>query len=135
MPEPPFQNDMRSQGLPPRPTIHATMYATETPDGFIALLTVTRPEDLPAALAQGKPVLIDISKIQWGLRWLKTVQGWSGTLGWFIVKVIVTWLIIQWLNAQVPNTGLPFPDWAKFNLETHGDKVIINPNIPSPHEE
>jgi hypothetical protein len=126
MPEPPFQNDM-----PPRPTAHPAS-AVFTGAGLLtALLTVTRPEDIPAALAQGKPVLIDILAVQWGLRSLATVQKWSGKLGWWIVKVIATWLIIQWLNAQVPNTGLPFPDWAKFHLELHGDKVIVSPHIPS----
>jgi hypothetical protein len=102
---------------------------------LLSVSVVTRPEEIPAALAQGKPVLIDIPTIQWGLSGLKTVQGWSGTLVWWIVRVIATWLIIQWLNAQVPNTGLPFPDWAKLHLETHGGKVIVNPYIPSPHEE
>jgi hypothetical protein len=135
MPEPPFQNDMRSQDLPPRPTAHSASAVFAGSGSLIGLLTVTRPEEIPTALAQRQPVLIDIPAVQWGLRRLKTVQGWGGTLGWFIVKVIVTWLIIQWLNAQVPNTGLPFPDWAKLHLETHGDKVIVNPYIPSPHEE
>jgi hypothetical protein len=130
MPEPPFQNDMRVQDLPPRTSNADVGFVQGSP-----WVLVTSPQQIPAALAQGRPVLIDISAVQWGLRRLKTVQGWSGTLGWFIVKVIVTWLIIQWLNAQVPNTGLPFPDWAKLHLETHGDKVIVNPYIPSPHEE
>jgi hypothetical protein len=76
-------------------------------------VVVTRPEDIPAALAQGKPVLIDIPAVQWGLRSLATVQKWSGKLGWWIVKVIATWLIIQWLNAQVPNTGPSLPRLGK----------------------
>jgi len=126
--------DQNKQQLPDQ---IITPHLLKDPDTFFtaAIVTVTRPEEIPAALAQRQPVLIDIPAVQWGLRRLKTVQGWSGTLGWFIVKVIVTWLIIQWLNAQVPNTGLPFPDWAKLHLETHGDKVIVNPYIPSPHEE
>ena len=115
---------------PPPDRITFSMAVTETADTFSAFLTVTNPQQIQAALAQGKPVLINIPAVQWGLRSLATVQHWSGKLGWWIVKVIATWLIIQWLNAQLPNTGLPFPDWAKFHLELHGDKVIV-----SPHEE
>jgi len=120
---------------PPNQIIAPALHKDHDEFFAVGIVTVTRPEQIQAALAQGKAVLIDIPAVQWGLRRLKTVQGWGGKLGGFIIKAIVTWLIIQWLNAQVPKTGLPFPDWAKLPLGTHGDKVILNPYIPSPHEE
>ena len=52
MPEPPFKNNP--------PAIYATMQATETPDSFTAIFTVTRPEQLPTALRQHeKSVVIE----------------------------------------------------------------------------
>jgi hypothetical protein len=58
---------------PPPDRITVSMAATETPDTFTAFLTVTRLEEIPAGLAQGKPV-IDIPEFQWRLSWLATVQ-------------------------------------------------------------
>ena len=92
MPEPPFQNDMRSQGVPPRPVIHSTMHARETPDSLVVLLTVTRPEEIPAALAQGKPVLIDIAAVQWRLSWLAAIAKWGGM--WLVGFLMHWWLAI-----------------------------------------
>jgi hypothetical protein len=127
MPEPPFQNDMRSQGLPPRTNIHATMHLTESPDSFSAILMVTRVEEIPAALAQGKPVLIDIPAFQWRLSLLAAIRKWGGKLGWWIFKLLATWLLTQWLNAQLPNNDYA-PDWAKFNfLRQPDNKVILSP--------
>jgi hypothetical protein len=58
MPEPPFQNDMRTQGLPPRRPHFAS--AGLSGSGSLALLTVTRPEELPDALRQHeKSVVIE----------------------------------------------------------------------------
>jgi hypothetical protein len=130
MPEPPFQNDMRSQGLPPRTNIHATMHLTESPDSFSAILTVTRPEEIPAALAQGKPVLIDIPAFQWRLSLLTTIRKWGGRLALWIVNFLATFLLTQWLKAQLPNSDY-VPDWAKFNFERRPDNKVIL----SPHEE
>ena len=134
MPEPPFQNDMRSQGVPPRPVIHATMHARETPDSLVVLLTVIRPEEIPAALAQGKPVLIDIAAVQWRLSWLAAIAKWGGM---WLVGFLMHWWLGHWLDAQLPSKDYLVPDWTKFHLERRqsDNKVILNPYIPSPHEE
>jgi hypothetical protein len=128
MPEPPFQTDMRTQGLPPRHHSAAAQFAgTSTFSASAAILTVTRPEEISAALAQGKPVLIDIPAFQWRLSLLATVQKWGGKFGKWLFNFLATFLLTQWLLAQ----GLSVPDWAKFNFVRQPDhKVIL-----SPHEE
>jgi hypothetical protein len=129
MPEPPFQTDMRSQNLPPQ-TLRAGTGSINV-QGSPTVLLVTRPEEIPAALAQGKPVLIDIPAFQWRASLLATVQG-AGKLGWWIFKLLATLLLTQWLNAQFPNTkDYLIPDWAKFNFQRQPDNKIIL----SPHEE
>jgi len=116
---------------PPPDRITFSIAVTETPDTFAAFLTVTRPEEIPAALAQGiterKPVLIDIPAFQWRASLLATVQKWSGEFGWWLVKALATLLLGQWLLAQ----GLSVPDWAKFNFVRQPDNKVIL----SPHEE
>src|SRR5438034_4834727 len=102
MPEPPFQNDMRTQGLPPRPPMAHPAGAVFAGSGSLALLTVTRPEEIPSALAQGRPVLIDIPAFQSRASLLATVQA-GGKLGWWIFKWLAALLLTQWLNAQFPN--------------------------------
>src|SRR5262249_22657007 len=119
MPEPPFQSDPRSQALPPRPPYTPTSFVQGSP----AVLLVTRPEELPAALAQGKPVLIDIPAVQWRLSLLATVQKWGGKLAWWIVNLLATFLLTQWLRAQLPNSDY-VPDWAKFNFQRQPDNKI-----------
>jgi hypothetical protein len=116
--------------------IHATMHVTESPDSFSAIFTVTRIEEIPAALAQGKPVLIDIPAVQWRLSLLARIQKWGGKLAWWIVNLLATFLLTQWLKAQLPNSDV-VPDWTKFNFERRqpDNKIILNPYIPSPHEE
>jgi hypothetical protein len=129
MPEPPFQNDPRSQGLPPRQQFAAANLAgTSSFIASAAILTVTRPEEIPAALAQGKPVLIDIPAVQWRLSLLATVRKWGGKLAWWIFNLLATWLLTQWLYAQLPTKDYLGPDWAKFNFERQPDnKVILRP--------
>ena len=139
MPEPPFQNDMRNQALPPR--------AQPATAGFVGsgsltalLLTVTRPEEIPAALAQGKPVLIDIPAVQWRLSWLAklaAILGWTGNFGLWLVGVLAHLWLGMWLDAQLPTKDYLVPEWTKFHLERwqSDHKVILNPYIPSPHEE
>ena len=135
MPEPPFQNDMRSQGLPPRTTHNLVPEAGSLSlQGSPAVLLVTSPQQIPAALAQGlsqrQPVLIDIPAFQWRASWLATIRKWGGQLGWWLVNLLATFLLTQWLKAQLPNSGY-VPDWAKFNfLRQPDNKVIL-----SPHEE
>src|SRR5215831_16631990 len=126
MPQPPFQNDMRVQNLPPR-TSNADV-------GFVHgspwVLLVTRPQQIPAALAQGKPVLIDIPAVQWRLSLLATIRKWGGWLALWMINFLATFLLTQWLKAQLPNSDY-VPDWAKFNfLRQPDNKVIL-----SPHEE
>jgi hypothetical protein len=59
---------------------------------------------------------------------LAPVQKWGGRLGWWIFRVLATWLLTQWLNAQLPNKDFLIPDWAKFNFERQPDnKVILRP--------
>lgn len=121
MPEPPFQNDPRSQDLPPRLNAGTGSFSVL---GSPAVLLVTRPEEIPAALAQGKPVLIDIPAFQWRLSLLATVQKWGGSFAWWLVNLLATLLLTQWLLAQ----GLSVPDWAKFKFERQPDnKVILSP--------
>ena len=131
MPEPPFQTDMRSQRLPPRPQAHSVSAVFAGTGSLTAILTVTRPEEIPTALAQGRPVLIDIPAFQWRLSLLATVRKWGGKLAWWIFNLLATWLLTQWLNAQLPDKGYLIPDWAKFNFQRQPDNKIIL----SPHEE
>jgi hypothetical protein len=123
MPEPPNQSDMRSQDLPPR--------RPHVPTGFVqgspAVLLVNSVDQIPAALAQGKPVLIDLPAFQWRASLLATIQKWSGSLGWWLFDFLVKLLLTQWLLAQ----GFSAPDWAKFNFVRQPDNKVIL----SPHEE
>jgi hypothetical protein len=95
--------------------------------GSLAILRVTRPEEIPSALAQGKPVLIDIPAFQWRASLLATIQKWGGSFAWWLVKLLAGLLLTQWLLAQ----GLSVPDWAKFNFVRQPDNKVIL----SPHEE
>jgi hypothetical protein len=87
-------------------------------------LAVTRAEEIPAALAQGKPVLIDIPAVQWRLSLLATLQKWGGKLGWWIINLLATLLVTQLLKVQLPNSDY-VPDWAKFNVHRQPDNKII----------
>jgi hypothetical protein len=87
----------------------ATAHLSASSSASAAILTVTRPEEIPAALAQGKPVLIDIPAFQWRASWLASIQKWGGKLGWWFFNFLATFLLTQWLNAQ----GVSVPDWAK----------------------
>jgi len=95
---------------------------------------VTRPEEIPAALAQGKAVLIDIPAVQWRLSWLATIAKLGGM--WLVGVLAHLWLGM-WLDAQLPYKDYLVPDWTKFHLERRqpDSKIILNPYIPSPHEE
>ena len=109
-----------------------TPHLFEDPDTVFAaaIVTVTSPQQIPAALAQGRPVLIDIPAVQWRLSLLATIRKWGGKLGWWLVNLLATFLLTQWLKAQLPNSDY-IPDWAEFNfLRQPDNKVIL-----SPHEE
>jgi hypothetical protein len=131
MPEPPFQNDMRSQSPPPRRPHMATGFVHGSP----AVLLVTSAQQIPAVLARGiterRPVLIDIPAFQWRASLLATVQKWSGKFGWWLVLFLVSWWLGHWLDAQLPNQDYLVPDWAKFDFVRQPDHKIIL----SPHEE
>jgi len=136
MPQPPFQNDMRVQNLPPRTSNADVGFVHRSP----WVLLVTRPQQIPAALAQGKPVLIDIPAVQWRLSWLATlaaILGWTGKFGLWLVGVLAHLWLGMWLDAQLPYKDYLVPDWTKFHLERRqpDSKVILIPYIPSPHEE
>jgi hypothetical protein len=109
----------------------ATARLSGSSSASAAILTVTSPEEIPAALAQGKPVLIDIPAFQWRASWLATIQKWSRSLAWWLVPFLAAWWLSHWLDAQLPNQDYIVPDWAKFNFLRQPDhKVIL-----SPHEE
>jgi hypothetical protein len=135
MPGPPFQNNMQAQNVPQQHWSAASDWSAQaiiagTVPRSAAILTVTRPEEIPAALAQGKPVLIDIPAFQWRLLLLTQIRKWGGKLAWWIINLLATLLLTQWLKAQLPNSDY-VPDWAKFNfLRQPDNKVIL-----SPHEE
>jgi hypothetical protein len=102
------------------------------------LLTVTRPEEIPAALAQGlaqrQPVLINIPAFQWRLSWLATlatILKWSGKFGWWLVDALAKFWLGFWLSAQLPNKDYVVPEWTKFNFVRQPDNKVIL----SPHEE
>jgi hypothetical protein len=102
-------------------------FAVGSPDFGRPTLTVTSLQQISAALAQGKPVLIDIPAVQWRLSLLAAIQERGGNFAWWLVKLLATVLLTQWLLAQ----GVSVPDWAKFNFQRQPDNKIII----SPHEE
>ena|SRR6516165_12030722 len=130
MPQPPFQNDPRSQDLPHSHTLRPqtgsfTVYGSPT------VLLVTRPEEILPALSQCKPVLIDIPAVQWRLSILATlarIKKYGGVLAFWLFLGLAHWLLNSWLDANVPDKTHIFPDWAKFNFQRQPDnKVIITP--------
>jgi hypothetical protein len=120
----------------------ATPFTISPPVFGSPVLIVTRPEQILPALAQGleqgKPVLIDIPEVQRRLSWLTTlgtILKWSRLGGW-IVSFLASWWLGAWLDAQLPNKNYLVPEWTKFYFWRQPDnKVILNPYIPSPHEE
>jgi len=100
--------------------------ATFTVTGQDALLVVTRLEAISAALAQRRPILIDIPAVQWRLRLLARVQGWGGRLAGWLFDFLATFLLSMWLTSQLHNFSIP--DWARFNFLSQPDnKVILTP--------
>jgi hypothetical protein len=108
-------------------------YSVGSPDLGRPTLTVTRPEEIPAALAQGiaerRPVLIDIPAFQWRASLLAAVQKrkWLGKFAWWLFNFLATFLLTQWLLAQ--GLSVPaVPDWAKVNFVRQPDhKVSLSP--------
>jgi hypothetical protein len=130
MPLPPFQNDMRSQNLPPRTNIHATMHLTESPDSFSAVFMVTRPDELPAALRQhGKEVVIENTPANARLRrdfeLLLKWQRWKDT---YRLLLIVILAVIAFMQMVIANRYKLDADWhAKWNVYEMGGKITLTP--------
>jgi hypothetical protein len=104
MPEPPFQNDPRSQDLPPQTQIAAAhLGGTSSFSAAALLLSVTRPEELPDALRQHeKSVVIENTPANASLRrdfdLLLRWQRWKDTnrLLWLaaLVFIVLTQMVI-----------------------------------------
>ena len=101
MPLPPFQNDMRTQGLPPRRPHAATGFVQGSP----AVLLVTTPQQLPAALTQHQtPVVIEntpanarlIRDFDRLLRW----QRWKDTYRLLLIGTLAVVVIMQMVMAN-----------------------------------
>ena len=128
MPQPPFQNDPRSQDLPSGHFARPQAGSFNTVPGSPPVLLVTRPEEILPALSQGKPVLIDIPAVQRRLSILATVQKWGGSSGRWLISFLAGWLLGMWLDVNLPDKNRIIPDWAKFNFQRQPDKkVIITP--------
>jgi hypothetical protein len=130
MSQPPFQNPQFQN--PQFPATHHGAAIFVGQGAMAAILTVVRPEEIPAALSQhSNPVLIDIPEVQWRLSWLaycKTAAKLGGRFGWWVCKVLATILLTQWVNAHLPIQDHLFPDWLKFNFERQPDnKIILRP--------
>src|SRR5262249_43594216 len=102
-PEPSFQNGQR----PPDQIIAPSLLEDADTVFGVGIVTVTSPEQIPAALAQGKPVLIDIPAVQWRLSWLVTIAKW---VGMWLVGFLMHWWLGHWLDAQLPNKDYLVPD-------------------------
>jgi hypothetical protein len=118
MPEPPFQNDMR----------HATMHVTETPDSFIALFTVTRPEDLPAALKQhDKQVVIEKTPAN-----AKLTQDFERLLRWEQRRetlLIIALVFVVLAQMAITNRYKLEADWhVKWKVIEMGGKITLTPS-------
>jgi hypothetical protein len=125
MPEPPFQNDMRSQGLPPRAHPATAVFAGS---GSLTalLLTVTRPEELPDALKQhDKQVVIENTQANaWLIYWLKWLLRWKDIF-------IIGWLLLQ---AFTLGYNLQY-DWhIKWKGVEVGGKITFTPKLPAGEE-
>jgi hypothetical protein len=129
MPEPPFQKDMRSQGVPPRPTAHP---ASAVLAGSSALLlTVTRPEQLPDALRQyEKPVVIDRtpanSKLTQDFERLLRWQRWRDTNRLLLIGTLVVIVLAQMVMSN--RYGLEASWYAKWTVFEIGGQIKLTPS-------
>jgi hypothetical protein len=122
MPEPPVQSDMRSQGLPPQPPGEPPWF----PQGSPAVLLVTSPAQLPAALSQHeKPVVIENTRANaWLIYWLKWLLRWKDIL-------IIGWLLLQSFTLGY---NLQY-DWhIKWKGIEVGGKITLTPKLPAGEE-
>jgi hypothetical protein len=129
MPEPPFQNDPRSQDLPPR-----TLYAeagSRSIQGSPAVLLVTRPAQLPDALRQHeKQVVIentpDNVRLRRNFDLLLKWQKWKdiNQLLWLAGLVLI--VIMQMVMS---NRYKLDADWhVKWNVGEVRGKITLTPS-------
>jgi hypothetical protein len=109
MPEPPHQTDMRNQALPPqRPRATAGFVGSGSLTAL--LLSVTRPEDLPAALKQHeKPVVIENTQANaWLIYWLKLLYRYKDIfiIGWLLLQAFAYGYNIQQYDWHVKFLGV-----------------------------
>ena len=130
MPEPPDQNDMRNQALPPRAQ-PATAGFTGSGSLTALLLTVTRPEELPDALKQHqKPVVIentpanarltqDFDRL---LRW----QRWRDTNRLLLIAALALIVLAQMVMSN--RYGLEAGWYAKWTVFEVGGQIKLTPS-------
>jgi hypothetical protein len=131
MPEPPNQTDMRTQGLPPRHHSTAAQFAgTSTFSASAAILTVTHPGQLPAALRQHpKQIVIentpDNAKLKRDFELLLKWQRWKDTYRLLLIVILLVLAIMQMVIAN--KYGLDFGwhlKWTVFELD---GKITLTP--------
>ena len=130
MPEPPFQNDPRSQS-PPRPvTYPATPYLDGSYSSPTVLLTVTRPEQLPAALRQHeKPVVIENTTANAILtRDFDRLLRWQRRRDTYRLLVVVALLITWFLHTVITSRYKLNADWhVKWKVIEMSGRITLTP--------
>ena len=129
MPKPPRRTNIRSQGRPPR-TLH-TETGSFTVQGSPAVLLVTSPQQLPAALQQHeKPVVIEktpanarlTQDFERLLRW----QKWNDTYRLLLIGTLAIIVLTQMVMSN--RYGLEaswYTKWAVFEV---GGKIKLTPS-------
>ena len=132
MPEPPFQNDPRSQDPPPRQHFAAaTLAGTSSLTASALILTVMRPEELPAALRQHEtPVVIENTQANTRLRrdfeLLLRWQRWKDTYRLLLIGVL---LLIVLAQMVIANRYKLEADWhVKWKVIEMGGKITLTPS-------
>jgi len=127
MPLPPFQTDPRTQKLPPQLAIHPVGFVQGSP----AVLLVTSPQQLPAALQQHeKPVVIEktpanarlTQDFERLLRW----QKWKDTYRLLLIGTLAVIVLTQMVMSN--RYGLEanwYTKWAVFEV---GGKIKLTPS-------
>jgi hypothetical protein len=129
MPEPPFQNDMRSQGVPPRPTAHPASAVFAGSGSLTALLlTVTRPEQLPDALKQHeKQVVIENTPAN-----ARLTQDFERLLRWEQRRetlLIIALVFVLLAQMAITNRYKLEADWhVKWKVIEMGGKITLTPS-------
>jgi hypothetical protein len=130
MPEPPLQNDMRTQGLPPL-TLRAETGSFSVQGSPAVLLVVNHPAQLPDALRQhDKSVVIENSPANAGLRndfdKLLKWQKWKDTnrLLWLAALIFILFTQMVMSNRYKLDAS-----WhAKWDVYEVGGKITLTPS-------